>query len=51
MLSKDQTLGKYQIIDRLGAGGFGSVYLAQDRLLNRKVALKIPHHQADEQPT
>jgi len=50
VLSKDQTLGKYQIIDRLGAGGFGTVYLAQDRLLNRKVALKIPHHQqVDEQ--
>ena len=49
MLSKDQTLGKYQILDRLGAGGFGTVYLAMDRLLNRKVALKIPHHQGDEQ--
>jgi serine/threonine-protein kinase len=49
VLSKDQTLGKYQIIDRLGAGGFGAVYLAEDRLLNRKVALKVPHHQADEQ--
>ena len=49
VLSKDQNLGKYQIIDRLGAGGFGSVYLANDRLLNRKVALKVPHHQADEQ--
>ncbi len=49
MLAKDQTLGKYLIIDRLGAGGFGSVYLAQDRLLNRKVALKVPHHQGDEQ--
>jgi serine/threonine-protein kinase len=48
VLSKDQTLGKYQIIDRLGAGGFGTVYLAQDRLLNRKVALKIPHHQLEE---
>lgn len=49
MLSKDQMLGKYQILDRLGAGGFGTVYLAMDRLLNRKVALKIPHHQTDEQ--
>jgi serine/threonine-protein kinase len=49
VLAKDQTLGKYLIIDRLGAGGFGSVYLAQDRLLNRKVALKVPHHQGDEQ--
>ncbi len=42
-------LGKYQIIDRLGAGGFGTVYLAMDRLLNRQVALKVPHHQTDEQ--
>lgn len=49
MLSKDQMLGKYQILDRLGAGGFGTVYLAQDRLLNRKVALKVPHHQTDDQ--
>jgi serine/threonine-protein kinase len=49
VLSRDQTLGKYQIIDRLGAGGFGAVYLAQDRLLNRKVALKVPHQQSDEQ--
>jgi serine/threonine-protein kinase len=48
VLSKDQTLGKYLILDRLGAGGFGTVYLAMDRLLNRKVALKIPHHQTDE---
>jgi serine/threonine-protein kinase len=49
VFSKDQMLGKYQIVDRLGAGGFGTVYLAMDRLLNRKVALKVPHHQADEQ--
>jgi eukaryotic-like serine/threonine-protein kinase len=47
MLSKDQMLGKYQILDRLGAGGFGTVYLAVDRLLNRKVALKVPHHLPD----
>ncbi len=49
MLSKDQMLGKYQILDRLGAGGFGTVYLAEDKLLNRRVALKVPHHQQDEQ--
>ncbi|MBK8725390.1 MAG: serine/threonine protein kinase [Holophagaceae bacterium] len=48
MLAKDQTLGKYQIIDRLGAGGFGTVYLALDTWVNRKVALKVPHQQQDE---
>jgi serine/threonine protein kinase len=50
MLSKNQTLGKYQILDRIGAGEHGSIYLAKDRLLqDRKVALKVPHHQSDEQ--
>jgi serine/threonine-protein kinase len=48
MFSKDQMLGKYQIVDRLGAGGFGTVYLALDRLLDRKVAIKVPHQQGDE---
>jgi serine/threonine-protein kinase len=48
MFSKDQMVGKYQIIDRIGAGGFGTVYLALDRLLNRKVALKVPHEQGGE---
>ena len=48
MLSKDQTLGKYQILDRLGSGGFGAVYLAMDTWVNRKVALKVPHQQEDE---
>lgn len=48
MLSKDQTLGKYQILDRLGSGGFGSVYLALDTWVNRKVAIKVPHQQEEE---
>jgi len=45
LLYKDKKLGKYQIICYLGTGGFGSVYLANDVLLKRKVALKIPHYQ------
>jgi len=48
VLSKDQTLGKYQILDRLGSGGFGAVYLAMDTWVNRKVALKVPHQQQEE---
>lgn len=33
-------LGEFEIIDLVGEGGFGIVYLAQDHSLERKVALK-----------
>jgi len=45
LLFRGQTLGKYRIVAPLGSGGFGTVYLAQDTWIDKKVAIKVPHRQ------
>ena len=40
-LAGGHSLGHYRIISKIGAGGMGEVYLAQDTKLDRRIALKI----------
>jgi serine/threonine-protein kinase len=43
-----QNVGKYQILSNLGSGGFGTVFLARDAWIDKKVAIKVPHRQSGD---
>ena len=43
------TIGKYKVLERLGAGGMGSVFLCEHKLMRRRVAVKVlPTAKADD---
>ncbi len=35
------SIGKYKVLERLGAGGFAQVYLCEHKLMRRRVAVKV----------
>jgi formylglycine-generating enzyme required for sulfatase activity len=43
-------LGRYRVIGRLGAGGFGVVFKGRDDELRRDVAIKVPHRRRIARP-
>ena len=46
MFFRGQVVGKYKVLSTIGSGGFGTVFLAEDTWIDKRVALKVPHKQS-----
>ena len=45
-----KTLSHYKVIEKIGQGGMGTVYRAQDTTLDREVAIKVLPEQFSKDP-
>src|SRR5436309_13716426 len=50
MLPQDRLLGHYRLVRRIGRGGMGEVYLAEDTRINRQVAIKVVRAETEAYP-
>jgi tRNA A-37 threonylcarbamoyl transferase component Bud32/tetratricopeptide (TPR) repeat protein len=48
--SETRQIGRYVLVEMIGRGGMGEVYVAHDPQLDRKIALKLVRSQRFEQP-
>ena len=41
MIAAGQSIGNYRILNKIGTGGMGAVYLAEHPLIGKRVALAV----------
>jgi eukaryotic-like serine/threonine-protein kinase len=45
LIAAGQSIGNYRILNKIGTGGMGAVYLAEHPLIGKRVALKVIHRE------
>lgn len=48
MTKVPDSIGRYEIVSRIGQGGMGTVFHCRDPILNRQVAVKLFHYSSDD---